>query len=76
MGTYVIAPAEKAKHGLRRALREIVVCAVLMGIALMIADGEHRVLDAATIAALFVLSFLWGTPLWAVYRLARFVIGR
>ena len=71
---YYQSPLVAAKFRLRKALREMLVCAAIVGLLFAILGGQHRWDGGSTFALVFV-SVLFGPAVWAVYRLARFITG-
>lgn len=68
----------RMKSGARRAVREILICIVIVTVGWAAAgaadQGGNPLVYAG--AGLFLVSWWAGPLLWAVYRTIRFAIGR
>jgi len=69
----------RAREGLRRALREMCVCGILLPVVL-IAGARHPEIDYRDSPLIFAITamFFWAVSApftWAIYRAIRFITG-
>ncbi len=74
--SYYDSPAIRVREGLRRWVREILICVVVVGLPATFFVSSYQ---AGTLGVLFAF-VMFGVPggavLWLIYRILRFALGR
>lgn len=75
MNTAVAPVVTSAKNKLRTALREMCVCGAIAS-ALIMLNSPNPGSGFEPIWGFAVVAVICGPPIWGVYRLIRFIIGK